>query len=109
MSLELGGKNKSILYLNMVKSGMESNNDPTQDEVCTVSSRFANTPFVKDQSKYLCAVTRFSVPLQQVHTIDATGFYYFQYEDDDIQHVAQKYAGFGFEEKMDEKDKFQMF
>ena len=82
MSLELGGKNKSILYLNMVKSGMESSNDPTQDEICTVSSRFANQPFMKDQSKYLCAVTRFSVPLVQVHTIDKTGFDVYTYTDE---------------------------
>ena len=104
MSLELGGKNKSILYLNMVKSGMESNNDPSQDEFCTVSSRFANTPFLSDQSKYLCAVTRFSVPLMQVHTIADTGFTYFSYTDADLDAIAAQHTD-RIDEKLEDADK----
>ena len=100
MSLELGGKNKSILYLNMVKSGKEANNDPSQDEICTVSSRFANQPFVSDQSKYLCAVTRFSVPLIQVHTIAKTGFDVYMYSAEDITAINAVYP-----DKVDGSDK----
>ena len=83
MSLELGGKDKSILYLNLIKSGEESLNDPSVTHKCTVTANFAQClkPFVQDQSKYLCAVTRFSVPLIEVPIINPTYFDVYQYED----------------------------
>ena len=71
MSLELGGKNKKISYLNLQKSGREASND--EEEMCTVTLNF-NTPFLSKQDDYLCAVSRFSVPLTQVPTIAATQF-----------------------------------
>ena len=84
MSLELGGKGKSITYLNMVKSGEESQNDPAATRFCTVNARYPNTALLDDQSKYLCAVTRFSVPLVEVHTIDATGFDVYGYTQEEF-------------------------
>ena len=87
MSLELGGKDKSILYLNLIKSGEESLNDPVATHKCTVSANFAQClkPFVQDQSKYLCAVTRFSVPLVEVPIINPTHFDIYQYEDAEFE------------------------
>ena len=82
MSLELGGRSKSITYLNLTKSGMESSNDASATENCTVNIKFSNTPLLKDQSQYLCAVSRFSVPLVEVPTIDATGFSVYFYTDE---------------------------
>ena len=83
MSLELGGRSKSIQYLNLTKSGMESSNDISVTETCNVSIKFANKPLLEDQSQYLCAVTRFSVPLVEVPTIDATGFDVYRYTETD--------------------------
>jgi len=71
MSLELGGKNKKISYLNLQKSGREASND--EEEMCAVTLNF-NTPFLAKQDDYLCAVSRFSVPLTQVPSIDAMAF-----------------------------------
>ena len=71
MSLELGGKNKKISYLNLQKSGREASND--EEEMCTVTLNF-NTPFLAKQDDYLCAVSRFSVPLTQVPAIDRMSF-----------------------------------
>ena len=65
---------------------MESSNDAAAAETCSQSIRFANQPFLKDQSKYLCAVTRFSVPLVEVPTIDATSFRIQRWSDADYGH-----------------------
>ena len=84
MSLELGGQSKTIQYLNLTKAGRESSNDPNDTENCSVSLKFHNQPFVEDQSKYLCAVTRFSVPLVEVPTIKATSFQIIRHHDQDF-------------------------
>ena len=73
MSLELGGTNKNISYLNLQKSGEEADNDPAQEQHCSVSIKF-RTPFLAKQDEYLCAVTRFSVPLSQVPSIKGMRF-----------------------------------
>jgi hypothetical protein len=71
MSIELGGTDKNISYLNLQKSGKEASND--EGETCSVTLNF-NTPWLAKQSDYLCAVTRFSVPLTQVPTIKGMEF-----------------------------------
>ena len=71
MSIELGGTDKNISYLNLTKSGKEASND--EAEKCTVTLNF-NTPWLDVQSDYLCAVTRFSVPMSQVPTIKDLSF-----------------------------------
>ena len=73
MSIQLGGTGKNISYLNLQKSGEEADNDPSSEQNCSVSLKF-NTPFLAKQDEYLCAVTRFSVPLTQVPTIKDMGF-----------------------------------
>lgn len=83
MSLELGGQSKTIQYLNLSKSGLESENDRAKAETCSQTCKFTNQPFIKDQSEYLCAVTRFSVPLVEVPTIAPTTFTIYQYSDND--------------------------
>ena len=79
MSLELGGRSKSILYLTLTKSGLESSHDASETQECSSTIKFRNSPFLKNQSEYLCAVTRFSVPLVEVPTIAATGFTVYEY------------------------------
>jgi hypothetical protein len=71
MSIELGGTDKNISYLNLTKSGKEASND--EAETCSVTLNF-NTPWLDKQDDYLCAVTRFSVPLSQVPTIKGMSF-----------------------------------
>ena len=80
MSLELGGKSKSIRYLNLTKSGVESSNRKEDTQECMSVIKFRNTPFLEDQSNYLVAVTRFSVPLVEVPTIASTGFTVYHYK-----------------------------
>ena len=81
MSLELGGKNKKISYLNLQKSGREASND--EEEMCSVTLNF-NTPFLSKQDDYLCAVSRFSVPLTQVPAIASMSFEVFKHDDDPL-------------------------
>ena len=82
MSLEIGGRNKSVQYLNMTKCGKESLNDSGAAETCRVSYKTKNTPFLKNQADYLCAVTRFSVPLTEIPIIkQGHSFTVFKYED----------------------------
>ena len=84
MSLELGGQSKTIQYLNLTKAGKEASNDPNETQNCSVSLKFSNQPFVEDQSKYLCAVTRFSVPLVEVPTIKSMTFQVIRHHDQDM-------------------------
>ena len=63
-SVEIGTPSKSIVYLNLSKSGIEHSNDAT--EYCSVTMSFQDFPLVDKQSDYICAVTRFCVPLQQI-------------------------------------------
>ena len=82
MSLEIGGRNKSVQYLNMTKCGKESLNDSGAAETCRVSYKTKNTPFLKNQADYLCAVTRFSVPLTEIPIIkQGHDFTVYKYED----------------------------
>ena len=97
MSLELGGQSKTIQYLNLTKSGQEASNDPNATENCSVSVKFHNSPFLEDQSKYLCAVTRFSVPLVEVPTIKETSM-------DIIRYSYNDFATFVENEFPEEKD-----
>ena len=101
MSLELGGRSKTIQYLNLSKSGMESENDRAKAEVCTQTVKFTNQPFLKDQSEYLAAVTRFSVPLVEVPTISATHFTIYKYSQPDIDYYKTNLLG---DEKADDND-----
>ena len=74
MSLELGGRNKSVKYLNLTKVGKESVNDKGAAETCSVTYRTFNNPFLENQADHLCAVTRFSVPLTEIPIIDTQTF-----------------------------------
>ena len=79
MSISLGGTDKIVSYLNLTKSGREASND--ESDHCSVTLNF-NTPFLAKQSDYLCAVTRFSVPLTQVATIKGMSFEVFHVDID---------------------------
>ena len=82
MSLEIGGRNKSVQYLNMTKCGKESLNDSGAAETCRVTYKTKNTPFLKNQADYLCAVTRFSVPLTEIPIIkQGHSFSVYRYQD----------------------------
>ena len=74
MSLELGGRNKSVKYLNLTKVGKETINDKHEAETCNVTYKTTNNPFLKNQGDYMCAMTRFSVPLTEVPIIDTHTF-----------------------------------
>ena len=89
MSLELGGRNKSVKYLNLTKSGKESFNDPKQAETCSITYRTFNNPFLENQADHLCAVTRFSVPLTELPIIDQQTFEVWRFR-------TSEYRGFMF-------------
>ena len=82
MSLELGGPDKNIIYLNLTKAGTESTNSADVTEDCSVTIKFQPRPLMDNQEDYLCAVTRFTVPLTEVPTILPKRFYIFKCPND---------------------------
>ena len=64
MSVEIGSQNKSIQYVSVFK---ESRSD---DEFCSTDDRWS-VPQLNNQADYLCAVSRFEVPMNRVPIVKA--------------------------------------
>ena len=79
MSVELGDDDKNIVYVNMSKSGVETENSAATAQTCTVTIDFNDSAILEKENAYLVAVSRFSVPLSQVPIINATGFSVYRY------------------------------
>ena len=79
MSIELAGKN--ITYLNLSKTGRESDNAGPTDQTCTVKLDFRDSALLDKQDDYICAVTRFSIPLSEIPTILKCSFKIYTYTD----------------------------
>ena len=77
MSIELGGKN--ITYLNLSQTGRESDNNGPTDQTCSVKLDFRDSPLLDKQDDYICAVTRFSIPLSEIPTINQCSFTIYKY------------------------------
>ena len=69
-SLEVGNKNTTISYLNMVKSGTKYRSTE-HDDRCEIKQEFGNSPWLSKQSDYYIAISRFCVPLSGLPIIAA--------------------------------------
>ena len=69
-TLEIGSKDKTISYLNMVKTGARYKNENHSD-VCEIKQSFGNSPWLSRQSDYYISISRFCVPLHSVPIIAA--------------------------------------
>ena len=69
-SIEIGVPSKEVQYINLSKTGIESTNGGVSSETCSVTMKFNDSPLLQSQKNHICAVTRFSVPLHQVHQTD---------------------------------------
>ena len=82
MSVELS--NRSVIYLNLSKTGKEHDNGGPTQQHCSVNLSFRDVPLLDDQSDFVCAISRFQCPLSEIPTIQECSFSLYKYPKGDL-------------------------